>query len=265
HLPRRRLGEKLMYYVELMFVRSRIYWYVGIILIIAAVFLYFVTFPPAGAHIHNGGQDIPLNALLIGASWFACIMASMISSTLNRDQSHLPYMWTKPVPRERIALSYIAIDVLTILFAYGFVLLVGAAVLAVPPRNHMLTDDLTIPFLLRTLAIPLMLYGIVEVATSWSQLRLGSAVGIYWGGAWTMLLLSGLHLPAPLGPLVTVVNLINPLAYFPEEHSHGVHIVTGGAAMHLIAMPFGVTTALAYCIFVASIAVAIYNWKRMEA
>ena len=254
-----------MYYVEYLFARTRLLWFTAICLAMATVFTIFVTKPPAGVHIQNNGQDVSANAMFIGAAWFASIMASILSTTLNRDQSHLAYIWTRPIPRERIALSYMLVDVLAILASFGIAIAVAAMVFAVPPANHITTDSQTGAILARSLAVPLMLYGIVEVATSWSPLRIGAAIGIFWGVAWVLLILAAISWPAPLGQILIVLNAFNPLAYFPEVQGHGAVVSMSMSGANMLPLPFAAQTLLAFAIFVTALTLAIYNWKRMEA
>jgi hypothetical protein len=251
-----------MYYVEILFARSRLFWFTVVALLVAAVFSYFVTFPPPHAHIRNNGQDVSFDGVLIFAGFFAMIMASMLGATLNRDGSHLPYIWTKPVARERIALTYMAIDVLTILASFGVIVAVCSIVLAIPPQNPLKFDDLTGAILARTLAVPLMLYGIIEVSTSWTPMRLGAAGGIIWPVSLAVEFLAAINLPFPLGQIFYVINVFNPIAYLSGLHGSSHVQVTPSEAL-----PFDFTTQtiLAFCIFVAGCVIATYNWKRMQA
>ena len=253
-----------MYYVEFVFARTRLLWFIAIVLAIAAVFTYFVTFPPAGVHIHNAGQDIPFNPIAIGASFAALIMASILAGTLNRDQPHLAYMWTRPITRVSIAVSYILVDVATIVVSYALTVAICAMVLAVPPQNHVILDAQTPWIIVRSIALPLMAYALIEVGTSWNPERQGAAAGIFWGSAWASLILSE-TLPFPMAQFFRIVNLINPIAYITDVHGHGVNITDASSQPNVLALSFSAQTILIYFIFIAGCAVAIYNWKRMEA
>lgn len=255
-----------MYYMEFLYVRNRLLWFMGIITAIALVFLYFVAFPPPGAHIRNEGQDVLMDPMLILASVPALVMASMLAGTLNRDQSHLAYVWTRPIPRARIALTYVLIDAAAILLSYGFVVAVVMAVLAVPPQNHVIPDADTGAILARSILVPLMIYAIVEIATSWIPQRFQSAIGIFWGAAWATLILAELNLPFPLGQLLRLLNLLNPIAYFPSYQGHGVNVQMGPEELpHIPTIAFDLQTLLGYAICLVALIVATYNWKRMEA
>ena len=253
-----------MYYAEVAFARTRLLWFSSVCLAVAAVFTYFVTFPPPGARIHNLGQAVWFNPVLIGASVAACIMASLLAGTLNRDQPHLAYVWTRPAPRVRIALGYMLVDIVTILLSYAVVVAIFTMVLAVPPRNSLTFDSETGGIFVRSIGVPLMVYAIIEVATSWSPRRFGSVAGVFWPTAWFALILSEI-VPFPFGELLRILNLLNPIAYIADSHGQGINATSGFEQPHTIALTFAVKTILAYGIFAVACVVAIYNWKRMEA
>jgi hypothetical protein len=249
-----------MYYVEVLFARSRLFWFTAIVLLAAAIFSYFVTFPPPHAHIRNDGQDVPFDGIMLFAGFFAMIMASILGATLNRDGSHLAYMWTKPISRERIALSYIIIDILTILASFAIVVAICLIELAIPPQNHVTYDAQSGIFFARALVAPLMLYGIIEVTTSWLPTRLAAAGGIIWPIGLAVEFLASINLPFPLAQIFYVINIFNPIAYTSGMHGHAA----GVAADSPLPLDFTGQTVLAFCIFVASCIIATYNWKRMQ-
>lgn len=251
-----------MYYVEVLYARSRLFWFTVIALAVAAVFTYFVTFPPPHAHVVNNGQDIPFDGVVAFAGFMATIMASMLAATMNRDGSHLAYMWTKPIARERIAFVYLVVDILAIVAAFAIIVTICALVLAIPPRNHMVFDQYSGAMAARSLALPLMLFGVVEVCTSWTPTRLGAAGGLIWPIGFAVEFLAEINLPAPLTQIFHALNIINPIAYFPEVHvMHHVTITSSTA----LPFDFNGQTYLAFGIFVVACIIATYNWKRMQA
>ena len=251
-----------MYYVEVLYARNRLFWFTAFALLVGAVFTYFVTFPPPHAHVTNNGQDVPFNGVLVFAGFFACIMASMLGATLNRDQSHLPYMWTKPISRERIAFTYIVIDVLAILTSFAVAVGVCVLVLSMPPQNHVTFDERTGPLLARSLAFPLMLYGVIEATTSWAPVRLAAAGGIIWPIGIGIDFLASINLPFPLAQIFYVLNVINPIAYITGLSVHGHVDISSSTTLPL---DFNGQTMLAFGIFVVGCIIATYNWKRMQA
>jgi hypothetical protein len=250
-----------MYYVEVLYGRSRLFWFTAFALFVAAIFSYFVTFPPPHAHIRNNGQAVPFDGILLFAGFCGMIMASILGATLNRDGSHLAYMWTKPISRIRIALGYIVIDVLTIVASILVVAVICSIVLAIPPQNPVTFDAQTGTVLARAIAVPLMLYGIVQVTTSWLPTRVGAAGGLIWPIGIAVELLASINLPFPLSQIFFVINIFNPIAYGTELQAHTGRVVSDSP----LPLDFTGQTILAFCIFVVSCIVATYNWKRMQA
>jgi hypothetical protein len=249
-----------MYYVEVLYARNRLFWFTVAALLVAAIFSYFVTFPPPHAHVRNNGQSVSFDALLAFGGFFAMIMASVLGATLNRDGSHLAYMWTKPISRERIALSYIIVDILTLLASFGVVVAISSIVLAIPPQNPVTYDNDTGIMLARTLALPLMLYGIIQVTTSWLPTRLAAAGGLIWPIGLAVEFLASINLPFPLAQIFYVINIFNPIAYTGGLHSSHFR----SASDSPLPFDFAGQTMLALCIFTVSCIIAVYNWRRMQ-
>jgi len=253
-----------MYYVELLAARHRLGWFSLAVVLIGLIAVTTVRLAP---QISGDSSQIavPVTIVLLGASWFACIMATLVAGTLSRDYSHLPYMWTRPVARVRIALQYIAVDVAAILLAFALLIVVTVATLDAIPRLHVVFDVSAWPTLLRALAVPLMWYGLVEVATSWNGARARAMIGVSWALFWMLALLDAFSLPGILGKLLVVLNIFNPMAYLPQTHAENVDFQVGVLGLPPLPLTFNEQTALVYTIFVVSCIVAIYAWKRMEA
>ncbi|MGH7683466.1 MAG: hypothetical protein ACREMT_03885, partial [Vulcanimicrobiaceae bacterium] len=56
------------------------------------------------------------------AAWATAILASVISTSLNRLREHLSYTWTRPQSRIAMALTFIGIDLAVLLCAFALVL-----------------------------------------------------------------------------------------------------------------------------------------------
>ena len=157
---------------------------------------------------------------------------------------------------------YIAVDIVTIVVAFAIILTICTLVLAIPPRNHVMFDEYSAAMVARSLAIPLMLFGVVEVATSWTPMRLAAAAGLVWPIGFAVEFLAEINLPFPLGQLFRALNVVNPMAYLPEIHvMHHVNISPSTA----LPFDFMSQTVMAFCITAIALVVAAYNWKRMQA
>jgi len=254
-----------MYYVELLYARRMFAWFGSIVVIIGVLILgATLSFP---AHVKLDGNEVghavPAHIVFAIGGYVSCIMATMLAATLNRDRAHLAYIWTRPEPRERIAAGYIVLDIVTILAAYVLVAGVAALVFSNIPQLHLAADAELGSSVVRYAALPLMWYGIVEVATSWNGLRGSTIAGLSWAVFWALLILRAINLPAPLEQVVIVLNFLNPLAYFTNKH--GSSIVLGNPDMQTLLFNYTVQTVMAYCIFAVSCVVAVAAWKRMEA
>ena len=256
-----------MAFVERLWALRMFAWFVGIVSIVGLLII------AATISIHRGPGHTHLRTVAFGsvfaiAGYATCIMATMLTATLNRDRSHLAYIWTRPMARERIALGYIAVDVVTILVAYTIVAGVTALVLSNLPGTHLVDDPNAAALLLRFAALPLMWYALVEAATSWNTLRGGTAAGLSWAVFWGLLILAAVKLPVAIRAIVAVLNIFNPLAYFINEGQSTLYdpvTLSQVNARDLIPLSYTAQTILAYAIFIGGCTVAAYAWKRMEA
>jgi len=253
-----------MYYLEMLTARNRLAWFSLAVVLVGMIAVTTVRFAaPPSADLP--GIAVPFNIVLLGSSWFACVFATLVAATLSRDYSHISYMWTRPAPRERIALQYIGVDIAAILLAFAILIGASVATLSLIPRLHVVADASAWQFLARALAVPLMWYGIVEVSTSWNAGRARAMVGVSWAVFWGLAILDALGFPGLLGKLFVVLNIFNPMAYLPQTHAQNVDFQVGVLGLSPVPLSFNEQTALAYTIFAVSCIVAIYAWKRMEA
>jgi hypothetical protein len=253
-----------MYYVELLTARNRLGWFSLAVVVIGMIAVTTVRLAP------QPDSDlpqiaVPLNAILLGSSWFACVFATLVAGTLSRDYGQIPYIWTRPAPRQRIALEYMAVDIAAIVIAFALLTGVSVATLNAIPRLHVVGDASSLQVLLRGLAVPFMWYGLVEVATSWNGARARAMIGVSWAVFWVLAILDALNLPGILGKLFVVLNIFNPMAYLPQSHAQNVDFQVGVLGLTPLPFTFNEQTVLVYAIFVVSCIAAIYAWKRMEA
>ena len=249
-----------MAYVEVLWARKMFTWYVG--LSIAAGTLLLIAAIDKGLHVSRAVREVPFGIIFAIAGYAACIMTTLIAATLNRDREHIAYLWTRPEPRVRIAMSYMLVDIVTIVIAFFAVAGIAAVVVGNWPHSKLIADPNAGALLVRYLALPLMWYGLVEAATSWNGMKGPAVAGISWAVFWLLLIASGSMLPTPVHVLLSTLNLLNPLAYFLSIHGE---TVLGVGGHNLIPINFSVQTMLAYAIFVAGCTAAAFAWRRMEA
>ena len=259
-----------MAYVEILFARRMFVWFAAIVVMIA-IFVVGSTLSFPGNIKVQHAHAVGFGAIFGIAGYIACIMATMLAATLNRDRSHLAYMWTRPIPRERIALGYMVVDVVAIVLAFFLIAGLTAMILTNVPNVHLVSDPKTGASLARFLAMPLMWYAVVEAATSWNGLRAQTVGGLSWAVFWCLLILATISLPTPLTQIIALVNVLNPLAYAVSASAGSSINILNPVTLdrlnpqHAFLLGYGARTVLAYVIFVTGCIVATYAWKRMEA
>src|SRR4029077_2513671 len=107
-----------MAYVEMLRLRKALAIYA--IVVVAVFLLILIPSHWPGAVVHGDtAVSIPLSVLLPIVGFCAIIFATTISTSLNRENDGVEMVWTKPVSRERLALTYIAFDLAAIVLAYA--------------------------------------------------------------------------------------------------------------------------------------------------
>ncbi|MGH7661845.1 MAG: hypothetical protein ACRENA_13140 [Vulcanimicrobiaceae bacterium] len=251
--------------VEFMHARKMFSWFAGIAVVLGILSLTATrSIHATGAHSH----PFTLSGIFSASGYASCIMATMLTATLNRDREHLAYIWTRPTPRERIALGYMIVDVATIVLAYVVIAALVIAVVDGIPFMHFKADSSAGISFVRFLAIPLMWYGLVEAATSWNKVKGSAAAGLSWAFFWMLLLALAIPMPAPLHAILDALNFLNPLAYFVTQHGDSVIIdpvSLSEVKSHVVPLAYAYQTILAYAIFLVGCVVATVAWRRTEA
>jgi hypothetical protein len=231
----------------------------GSIMLALCVMAFLAISTKGHIQVGDASDRFVLTGILGVAAYAACIMATMLGATLNRDRDHLAYIWTRPGSRSSTAISYVLIDVATIWIAFAFGAVLGVMLVQQAHIPYTIDPDLGIR-LVRVAAIPLMWYGIIELATSWNGLRGGLVAGLSWAVFWFELGLAQFHLPAPWSWVIAVLNFLNPMAYFSSSfRSHTAH---AGAPM--IPLDLTMQAVLVWAIAISALSLAVYAWKRME-
>jgi hypothetical protein len=247
-----------MIQLEYLRVRWRVVIYLAVIL--AAVVLAQIS--SGHSHAEVDGQEvhadsIPLAALIMGSGFVASAFGAFLAS-LNALDDTLPNLWTKPVPRERMAISIIAVDLLAILAVWaGTFALVLVAFAGLGLMSHLFVDPMASGAVWLGLATAFMSYGNVQALTAWHQGKGGMIAGIAAGSYFVLVILGGAPLQGILHNLVMTLNIFNPLAYLGIS-SHN------NEAQALFKFNDDVKVAIMFVIGVAGCAIGVFGWKRME-
>jgi len=210
------------------------------------------------------GLNVPLGALFGIAAYCAAIFATVLSTSLNRERDGLDFPFTRPVSRERMALSYFAVDIAAIFaaFAWAFVVLCLVPLATAGLLGHITSTPQAWWILGLGLGMSFMWYAIIQAVTSGMR----SGGGWVAGGSWALF---GVLLALPgatwFGPIVhaavVALNYLNPIAYINSITVNSANEVTAGSALGL---GIAARACLVWIIGFAACAIALTSWKRIE-
>ena len=175
----------------------------------------------------------------------------------------MPALWTKPVARERIAASFIGVDLLAILAAWviAFVLLCIVPLAAAGLLGTLYVDSAALPIGALIFGAGLMWYALLQLTTANYAGGGGGLVGMSWG---LFAVLFGLSF-AQFGPLfhgiVMALNYFNPLAYV------GALSITNDQPVRdnsILTLSVEWRVALEYTIAAAALVATVFTWKRRQ-
>jgi hypothetical protein len=223
---------------------------------------------------HGGG--IAVAALVIGAVYVGLAVAIALGNTLNRESATVAIAWTRPIPRRRTALEFVAVDLaaiaiaIAIVFAALVAILAAAGILSLVHNTRGLLESVV-----AGVGMAFMWYGLLQAATAGLDPRRGGAIrGL---SAPVFVILAGLmtlRLPPALHGIIVAINVVNPFAWYSGTSPHGVGIFIGtgssaAAQMQAHRLFSGVPEPLAlvvpWIIGAIAVALAIRLWTRREA
>jgi hypothetical protein len=258
-----------MYYAELLRARRALIWYGGILFACVALglALAFKDGPPRVHMSHDANPMIPLGSLLVGAAFGPIILAGFMAIGLDAELKTAAITWTRPVARLRTALTYVAVDVATLLVAWLFtvvVALIGITVLGISQYlNASDTGSLGVWAPL-AFGIAMMWYGLVLLCTTLVPGRGNAVVGVSWAYALFVPGLASIPFPPLLHAAMVALNYVNPLAYLsttgPSRGEARIQIgggplFGGSASTHAI---------VAWAIAIAAVAIGTRIWTVRE-
>jgi hypothetical protein len=256
-----------MAYVEYLRVRRILIIYT---IVVAAIAL-FVTASLGSAHVYVNNHDLrgqhiapPLTVVLVTALFGSLIFGTLLSGTLSRERETIALSWTRPVPRERLALEVVLVDFGGILAAALVTLVCGAIpLLAIGMLAEVYPDGHSVGGVVLMLGVTLMWYGIVQAATAWHRSGAGLAIGMSWVLFPLLMTLGHVTFFGPIfGGAIGALNYLNPLAY---SSSYGNFNGASVQETSYLNLSEGIRIAATWLIGLAACAVAIFAWKRSEA
>jgi len=249
-----------MHYVEIMRSRRVLIWYTIILIGMTAIMAASV----AGRHgtIKDAGP-IPLAEVLLACVVGAYVVATIVATGLVSELGTLPITWTRPVPRDRIAWSFVAVDLATILIAYViFVAVVLACIALLGVIGYVFAGPQTWAGLVLGFGSAVLWYALTLTAAS---LVGGHGVRVATF-SWLAFLVTesvwAAPVPAPIRAVLIALNYVNPIAYVDgvpldmAAHSGGPHAIVASLSTRI---------ALEWIISAVALVAAVRIWSTREA
>jgi len=201
------------------------------------------------------------------AAFTALIVATVLAAPLARENDgHLEIALTKPVSRERLALSTIGVDAIGIAASWllTVVFLLAAGALFQMPKLQFGPDDF-IGSLLGLLGA-FAWYAFLCAATASMKRGYGVVLGLSWPFALLVLALGKIDLGSqPIGLAIhTVAKTVSYVLPFTYVH-FGPGVVVNGQAQGALAFSPSFELPVLAALAVAYVALAIFQWRRVEA
>ena len=222
----------------------------------------------SGAHgtdvrsLHDLNFGVPLGILFGIAGFVAIGFATILGTSLNKENTLGGFAFTKPISRERLALTYFAVDAggIVAMFLYALLLeVIALGILGIFDRIFL--DSNAFAILAISLGAAAMWYGLLQALTSVIRSSGGMYIGISWG---VFLALTTLSIVTALGPvfhtLIMALNYLNPLAYYSGVDVAGTTATTSS----VIALGEGPRIAITWSVGIVACAAAALGWKRVE-
>lgn len=256
-----------MNYVELLRARKVLSVYGAILAVVALIAM--LSSHGQAAHVDVNGRQtmsIPLSVLILVAGYCGAIIASMLGTSLNRENSgHLELAWTKPVSRAGYAAGIAVVDILAIVVAMAAALAAILAVLAAVGLTKFITGGGVAAAALLGLGVALSWYAVSQAASASLKSKGRAVSGFAWPVAFALIGLSFAPLQSFMHEAILALNFLNPLAYLST-----VAVITsdhGASAASSAILPLTLPARIVgvYLLTAVGFGAALVQWRRLEA
>ncbi len=212
---------------------------------------------------------IPLSILFAISEIIGLVTATMLGGVLAKENDgHLEIAWTKPVSRERLALAYIGVDMVTIVVSQFAMILLALIVCAMFVWPTLYTDAYTLPAIVLAFLGPIAWYAGLTAFSASLKRGLGMVVGLGWLAALVIPsveagtsfssndIIRGIH------AIFKFLSYIDPIQYVHISY-HGS--LGAGGMQSMPVGPLGTQVVLVAGLTVAYVALAVLQWRRVEA
>ncbi len=222
----------------------------------------------------NTDEPVSARVLLFLATWVGVIIATFLAAPLTQENSnHLEVAWTKPVSRTRMALGMFGVDALGIIISMALAIVFALAATALFEIPHIVIDAPTLPVLALCVLMPTAWYALLTAAAASLKRGRGAVLGLGWlaalfvPGLAVALNLSQLPVFHVFGAVFNVLTLLDPIAYVHTSISSGPGNgePSVGVAFGVLSAPSIVRAGILLLLSIVYFAIALLQWRRLEA
>lgn len=221
----------------------------------------------------NTDEPVPAMILLAIASFVGLIVATMLGAPLAKENTnHLEIAWTKPIGRWALAMGTFGVDIAGIVGAMLLACLFAIAATALFEMPRIGIDSQTTGTALLCILSPIAWYALLTAATASMRRAYGPVLGLAWFAALVAPALAALSrtdvtMLRIVGYGFGVLTLLDPVAYlhFSQSSASGNAEPVAGYVFGLLSAPAIVRALVLFILALAYSAIALLQWRRLEA
>jgi hypothetical protein len=183
---------------------------------------------------------------MVGISILATVMGLSLAS---ENEGHLEVAWTKPASRERYALNIFGIDLVAMLCGYILTIIAIFTVADVWVGRQAVFAEKPLWESAAMFLLPVYIYALIALGSASLKRSRGMVAGLFWPIVLGLTALAQIRIDS-VRAIAHAINTINPVVIF--ETPHGVETSPS-------------TYALAAVLTAIALALAIVQWRRLEA
>lgn len=214
---------------------------------------------------YSGSPEISWTALFSGSVLMGLLVATLLAGPLAKEnEGHLELAWTKPVSREAYASASIAVDIATIVLSQIACIAVALICIFMWAIPALVLGSGGAALIAISLLVPIAWYACLTAFSASLKRGPGMVIGLGWFAALIIpsMMAATDKIDAPLARILHFIfkglAYIDPIVYFPSFSNHSA--VHGNLAATL-----GESLLLVTVLAVVYIALAVLQWRRVEA
>jgi hypothetical protein len=224
----------------------------SIIVIGVAIVSSAIRFTP-GVHVSahdTANASADFQSLAEIATFGIAILATVMGLSLaSENEGHLEVAWTKPISRERYALSIFGIDIVAMIGAYIITIIALFTVMDVWVGHQAIFATRPLWQSAAMFLLPVYVYALIALGSASLKRSRGMISGLFWPVTIGLVGMGFIKIDS-VQAIAHVINTVNPIVIFSTRHGIETSPSAYGLALLLAAI---------------ALTLAIAQWRRLEA